>query len=294
MADRLLGAAATRAGASIVAAVTTDLVADVQRRHDLSPTATAAVGRLVTGAVLLSANLGEKQRISLQISGDGPIGTLVADAWLAGESTIGARGYARNGRVELPVNSRGKFDVAGALGAGLLQVTRSYEVGQPYVGVVPLHSGEIAEDLAAYLAKSEQIPSVVALGVLADPSGVVAAGGVLARMLPGASEAEIASLEERTRAMPSVTSLIAQGADPAQLIALLLGDETLGGTQTVDVAFACTCTKRKVETVLRGLGRTELERLSREREETEATCEFCRRRFVFTRPELQALAEMVK
>jgi molecular chaperone Hsp33 len=238
--------------------------------------------------------LGAKERISLQISGDGPIGTLVADAWLAGEGAIGARGYAGNGRVELPVNARGKFDVAGALGTGSLQVTRSYEVGQPYVGVVPLHSGEIGEDLAAYLAKSEQIPSVVALGVLADPRGVVAAGGVLARMLPGASEAEIASLEERARAMPPVTSLIAGGADPAHLIARLIGNETLGATQTVDVAFACTCTKQKVETVLRALGRAEIERLSRDQEETEAICEFCRRRFVFTGSELQTLAETVK
>ncbi len=292
MPDRLLGASAFASGSSAVSAVTTGLVTEIRQRHDLSPTATAAVGRLVTGAVLLAANLGERERISLQISGDGPIGMLVADAWLLDERTIGARGYARNGRVDLPVNARGKFDVSGALGSGSLHVTRSYEIGQPYVGVVPLHSGEIAEDLAAYLANSEQIPSVVALGVLADPRGVVAAGGVIARMLPGAVESEIAALEDRAAAMPPVTSLIAQRPDPLFLLEQLLGDDAAGTDRSMDIVFACTCTKGKVENVLRALGHDELERLQSEREETEATCEFCRRRFTFTREEIQALQEM--
>lgn len=291
MADRLLVAAAAIAGASVVAAVTTDLVAEVQRRHDLSPTATAAVGRLVTGAVLLGANLGDGERISLQISGDGPIGALAADAWVLDGERIGARGYARNGRVELPVNARGKFDVAGALGTGMLRVTRSYAVGQPYVGVVPLRVGEIAEDLAAYLADSEQIPSVVALGVLADPRGVVAAGGVIARMLPGAGDDEIAVLEARARAMPPVTTILAQNPDPGHILTHLLGETRAESDRSANVAFACTCTKPKVEMVLRSLGRDELKRLAQEREHTEAICEFCRRRFSFTREEVRALAE---
>lgn len=246
---------------------------------------------VVTGATLLAASLSERERISLQITGDGPIGMLVADAWLIDAETIGARGYARNGRAELPVNARGKFDVAGLLGSGTLRVTRSYETGQPYVGVVPLHSGEIAEDLAEYLAKSEQIPSVVALGVLADPRGVVAAGGVIGRMLPGATEAEIAAMEERARAMPPVTTLVAKRPDPLYLLAQMLGDDTSRAERSMAIEFACSCTKRKVENVLRSLGRDELERLRAEREETEATCEFCRRRFTFTRDQMKALAE---
>ena len=290
MPDRLLAASAAASGSSVVAAVTTGLVAEIQRRHDLSPTATAAVGRLVTGAAMLAANLGERERISLQIAADGPIGMLVADAWLLDERTVGARGYVRNGSVELPVNARGKFDVSGALGSGSLRVTRSFETGQPYVGVVPLHSGEIAEDLAAYLINSEQIPSVVALGVLADPRGVAAAGGLIARMLPGAGESEIAALEARALAMPPVTSSIARQPDPLFLLEQLLGEEPMGTGRSMNVAFACTCTKRKVENILRSLGGEELERLQNEREQTEATCEFCRRRFSFTRAELKALA----
>ena len=193
MPDSLVAASNLEAGVALVAAITTDLVAEIRNRHDLWPTATAAVGRLATGAALFSASLKGNERISLQIAGDGPLGSLAADAWLLDEHTAGARGYARNGRVELPIDARGKFDVAGAIGDGSLQVTRSSDIGQPYVGVVPLQSGEIAEDLAVYLAQSEQIPSIVALGVLANPSGVVAAGGILARALPGADERALAS-----------------------------------------------------------------------------------------------------
>lgn len=293
MPDLLLGATAG-SGASIFAAVTTDLVAEVQRRHDLSPTATAAVGRLVTGAVLFGAGLALRERISLQISGDGPIGTVAADAWLLDDRTVGARGYARNGRAELPIDARGKFDVAGVIGDGLLQVTKSYEVGQPYVGVVPLQSGEIAEDLAAYLAKSEQIPSVVALGVLANPNGVVAAGGVLAQVLPGAGDAAIARLEARAGAMPPVTKVIAERPDARHLLQQLSGDEDLRSQRSMDVRFACLCTKRKVEAALLGLGAVELQRMNREREETEATCEFCQRRYVFTRGEIEALVDRLE
>ena len=177
------------------------------------------MGRLVTGAALLSANLKGRERISLQIAGQGPIGGLTADAWLLADDVIGARGYARNPHADLPIDARGKFDVAGAIGAGVLQVTKSYEVGQPYVGVVPLHSGEIAEDVAAYLARSEQIPSVVALGVLANPGGVVAAGGVIAQVLPGTDESAIAQLERRAVAMPPVTAIVAERPEARRLIA---------------------------------------------------------------------------
>ena len=289
MPDLLLGATAADSGATIFAAVTTDLVAEIQHRHDLSPTATAAVGRLVTGAVLFGASLALRERVSLRISGDGPIGTLAADSWLLDERTVGARGYARNGRAELPIDARGKFDVAGAIGDGVLQVTKSYDIGQPYVGVVPLHSGEIAEDLAAYLAKSEQVPSVVALGVLANPSGVVAAGGVLAQVLPGVGDVALANLEERARAMPPVTKLIAERPDAHNLLRQLSGNDDLRSHLSMEVRFACLCTKRKVEAALLGLGRAELERMSGERDETEATCEFCQRRYVFTRAEVEAL-----
>lgn len=289
MPDTLLTASAPEAGVALVAAITTDLVREIRDRHDLWPTAIAAVGRITTGAALLRANLKRNERISLQIAGDGPLGTLAADAWLLDDGTAGARGYARNARVDLPIDARGKFNVAGAVGAGSLQVTRSSNVGQPYVGVVPLRSGEIAEDLAVYLAQSEQIPSVVGLGVLANPNGVVAAGGILAQALPGADESALAELERRAAHMPPVTELIANGADPAMLMRQLAGGWELRSQQEMSVRFACLCSRVKVEAVLLGLGADELRRLAGERDRSEAVCEYCKTGYYFTAAEIEAL-----
>ncbi|HTU82603.1 MAG TPA: Hsp33 family molecular chaperone HslO [Candidatus Acidoferrales bacterium] len=294
MPDRVLAAAAPDAGIAFLAATTTELVADAQRRHDLWPTAAAAVGRLLTGAVLFGANLKGHERVSLQIAGSGPLRSAVAEAWLLDERTIGARAYAANPHVDLPIDERGKFDVSGAIGEGTLQVTRSYEIGQPYVGVVPLHSGEIAEDLAAYLARSEQIPSVVALGVLANPQGIAAAGGVLAQVLPGADDAAVARLEARATAFPPVTSTIAGGGDAHALLHQLAVDLELRSHRTVEVRFACTCTPEKVEAALLGLGAEELARMSGERGETEAVCEYCKTPYAFTSGEIRALAARLR
>ncbi|HZZ65536.1 MAG TPA: Hsp33 family molecular chaperone HslO [Candidatus Baltobacteraceae bacterium] len=294
MPDLLISASAPDAGFALVAGITTDLVREAQERHGLSPTATAAVGRLTTGAALLGSSLKGRERISLQISGDGPLGTVVADAWLIDDERIAARGYAENPQVDLPLNDLGKFDVAGAVGSGSMHVTKSYEVGQPYVGVVPLYSGEIAEDIAAYLVNSEQIPSIVALGVLADPGGVKAAGGVIAQLLPGADESAVAKLEERALAMPPITKLIAGGADAHALLHALAGEAELRSHRTIDVQFSCRCTREKVEAALLGLGADELNKMARERPETEATCEFCKKMYVFTSDEVSDLAERLR
>jgi len=290
MPDTLLATSNLEAGIALIAAITTDLVAEIRDRRDLWPTATAAVGRLATGAALFGAALKGSERISLQIAGDGPLGTIAADAWMLDERTAGVRGYARNARVDLPIDVRGKFDVVGAIGSGSLQVTRSDDIGQPYVGVVPLRSGEVAEDLAVYLAQSEQIPSIVALGVLANPSGVLAAGGFLARALPGADERALARLETRAANMPPVTQLIAQRADAGALLRELAGDLELRAQREMEVRFACRCNRVKVEAVLLGLGPDELVKLTHERDRTEATCEYCKTRYVFTADEIRELA----
>ena len=182
------------------------------------------MGVLRRAPLSLAASLKGNERISLQIAGDGPLGRLAADAWFLDERTAVRAAMLATDASSCRSTPRGKFDVAGAVGEGSLQVTRSSDIGQPYVGVVPLQSGEIAEDLAVYLAQSEQIPSVVALGVLANPSGVVAAGGILARALPGADERALAALEARAAGMPPVTQLIAQRADAGTLLRELAGD----------------------------------------------------------------------
>jgi molecular chaperone Hsp33 len=289
MADLIVSASAPDAGVAFVCAITTDLVTQARSRHDLAPTATAALGRLMTAAALLGTDLQAAERTSLQIFGDGPIGGLSAEAWRLGDG-IRVRGRVRRPFTDLPLNERGKFDVAGAIGAGVLQVTRSYEIGQPYVGVVPLRSGEIAEDVAAYLGESEQIPNVVSLGVLADPNGVRAAGGLIARVLPGADESVVAQLEERALSMASITSMILEGADARALMNAIAGDLPLRARQELAVAYACLCTREKVETVLVGLGADELRALAAQ-PEAEIACEFCKRRYDFNSAQMQALIE---
>ena len=291
MTDSLISASAPDAGITLVAAITTDLVREIQSRNDLAPTATAAVGRLSTASVLFGSTLKGAERITLQISGDGPIGSLTADAWRLDATTIGARGYARNPHTELPLNARGKFDVAGIVGSGYLQVTKSYSVGQPHNGIVPLRSGEIAEDVAAFLVQSEQIPSIVALGVLANPQGVQVAGGILAQVLPGASEATLALLEERAQTMPAITTLIAGGATASEILRAVAGDGKLHEHPRVNVTFACFCTRNRVEIALLTHGADDVRRMASERRETIATCEFCKKNYTFTSDELIALAE---
>ncbi len=293
MPDRLSTASAPAAGIAFAAIVTTDLVGEMRDRHDLSPLATAAVGRLTSGAVLLAAGLKGRERISLQIASDGPIGGLAADAWLLNEHTIGVRGYTRNPRVDLPLNECGKFDVAAALGSGSLHVMKTHDVGRPYTGVVPLHTAEIAEDIATYLTRSEQIPSAVALGVLAGPSGVVAAGGLVVQALPGADESAVAELERRARALPPVTQLVSGGADADALIREIAGDLALREHRSLGVAFACLCSREKVESALIGLGTEDLQRMASERERTKASCEYCGHQYDFSSEELLDLSSRV-
>jgi molecular chaperone Hsp33 len=249
---------------------------------------------LLTGAALLGASLKGKEKLTLQIASDGPLRGIVADVQLNGPGEIGARAYARRPNVDVPLNERGKFDVGRAVGKGYLQVTRSFEVGQPYVGIVDLRSGEIGDDIAGYLMNSEQIPSVVALGVLANPGGIKAAGGIVAQVLPGADERTIERLEARAHAMPPVTTLIDDGATPERLVAALAGELAVRYTRAYDVAFTCTCSRERVERALLGLGREELEKIAREEPQTEAVCEFCKTAYVLSRDEVLGLVERLE
>lgn len=289
MPDRILTATASNGSFSIATGITTDLVRELQSRLELSPTASAAVGRLATAAALLGTSLKGKERLSMQVAASGPLGSISADVAMLSPGVLGVRGYARAPAAELPLNARGKFDVAGAVGDGHLQVTRSYEVGQPYVGIVALASGEIAEDVAAYLADSQQIPSVVALGVLANPSGIVAAGGAIAQVMPGADERTIAALERRAGEMAPITEQIESGALAEALADSLAGDLELRHVRDYEVRFSCRCTRQKVQTALLGLGRDELAKIAREQQSTEAVCEFCKKRYVLSRDEVTSL-----
>lgn len=288
MSDLLLAASAPDAGIAIAAGITTELVRDLQAVHGLSPTVTAAVGRLATAAALLGTGLKGLERVSLHVLGDGPVGGLSAEAWLIDEHTVGTRARAHHPHVDLPPNERGKFDVAGIIGEGRLQVIKTYTIGQPYSGVVPLRSGEIAEDVAAYLAFSEQIPSIVALGVLANPAGVAAAGGAIAQVLPGADERAIAALETRAAKLRPVTALVADGYDADALLREVAGEIPLRARRELRVTFACLCARERVAAALMSLDPNERAAMQ-EDDETEVVCDYCRKTYLFSRDEIANL-----
>jgi molecular chaperone Hsp33 len=289
--DHIVTATAADGSISIAAGITTALVGDAQTRHNTAPTATAALGRLMTGAALFGASLKGRERVTLQIASDGPLRGLVSDAQLIAAKTIGVRGFTNVPGVDLPPNPRGKLDVGGAVGRGRLQVTKSHEVGRPYIGVVPLVSGEIGDDLASYLANSQQIPSVVALGVLVNSKGVVVAGGAVAQVMPGADERTIAELEERVRAMPAITAQIDAGAGAEEIARTIAGSIALRSFGEFTVEPWCRCSREKVELALLSFGHDELIDMAARDPQTDAICDFCRESYVFSKAEVRALAE---
>jgi len=289
MPDELVCARAAGGAVRLIAATTTELVREAQARHGFSPTASAAVGRLLTGAVLLCSTLKTGDRLSIQLAGNGPLGGAAAEAAVLDDGTLGARAYARVPTAELPLNEHGKFDVGGVVGRGTLHVTKSFAVGQPYVGIVPLVSGEIGDDLAAYLWDSEQVPSIVALGVLAKPNGIAAAGGAIAQILPGADESILAGIEEHARRMPHVTAQMSEGAGASDLALTLAGSLDVRFLERSAIAFRCRCSREKVEVALLGLGRDQLEEMAATNEDAQAVCEYCKTAYVFSPDEVGAL-----
>ncbi|HEV2037999.1 MAG TPA: Hsp33 family molecular chaperone HslO [Candidatus Eremiobacteraceae bacterium] len=280
-------ASALAAGDSvrIVAARTTTMVANAQDRHGCSPTVTAALGRLLTGAALMGTFLKGRERITLQINGDGPVRALVADVRTGGR----VRGYPLRPRAELPLNASGKFDVGGIVGRGFLHVTRTFDTGLPYTSAVPLATGEIGDDLAEYFAHSEQVPSVVGVGVLANPQGVIAAGGFLAHLLPGADETTVSALEDNVAGLPHVSALVREGASPEEIVALVAGRLGVRVSHLAAISFTCSCNRERVSKVLVGLGPAELDQMANAQNETEVTCDFCGQRYYFSPQEIREL-----
>src|SRR5574337_96324 len=261
-----------------MAAVTTAAVDLARRRHRTAPTATAALGRMLTAAGLLGAALKRGQTVMVQIQGDGPLGGALAMSDAVGT----VRGYVTNPHVHLPLTARGKLDVGGAVGRGTLHVTLDLGLRVPYHGSVPLISGEIAEDLASYLVVSHQIPSVVALGVLVAPTErVMAAGGLIVQVMPGTDERVVAYLEQRAQVLPAVTSMISTGQTPEEMVDAVLGTIVSRVVERGPVRFRCRCSRGKVQQVLISLGAAELREILAEQGQVEVHCNFCSARYVF-------------
>jgi len=273
-----------------LACVTTGLVDEARRRHGASPTASAALGRAITGGALMGGLLKSGQRVALKFEGNGPLGKIIVEA----DSKGNVKGYVRVPGIDLPVRD-GKLDVSGAVGgSGFLTVTKDLGLREPYRGVVRLFTGEIAEDLAYYLTESEQIPSAVGLGVYVEPDNrVSAAGGFLIQSFPPYDEKTVDELTRRIERIPSVTDQIRAGKSPEDLLAALFEGIPYDILGTLDLAYLCSCSRQEVERALVALGREEILSLWRDKGETDVTCEFCRKTYHFGRGDLQRLSQQM-
>ncbi len=279
---------ATVGDARIYVARTTRLVRKLSLRHNLSHLATAALGRTVTGALLLAATMKNEEGVGIKVTGDGPI------QGITGEAQGGiARGYVGNPDVYLPPKN-GHLDVGGAVGNGTLSVTRYTAGAKPFTGTAELVDGEIADDLTRYLYTSEQTPSSVGLGVLVDETGdVQAAGGWFIQALPNCSEETLEKLDKNVRHTPYVSSLIDMGFTPERIIQMLGKDMEVEILDSYPLHFGCRCSRERVEGVLETLPKKELKQLA-EDEKTEITCPYCNAKYEFSQEEMQHLAQKAK
>ena len=277
--------------APIRAAVITarSMVERARQIHRTLPVATAALGRCLMAASLLGSQLKEHNgSVTLRIKGDGPLEGLTVVADSAGNT----RGYVLNPQAQVPDKGPGKLDVGGAVGKGTLTVIKDLCLKEPYVGTIPLVSGEIAEDVTAYLAESEQIPSACALGVLVDrDQSVLQAGGYLLQLLPGADESTAARLEENVAALGPVSRALEDGLTGRALLERVLTGFEPEILASQPVAYRCYCTRERVNRALISLGRQELEDMIRTQGGAEITCQFCDRIYRFTAAELEVLAQ---
>jgi|SRR5688572_9983288 len=276
--DKLIHATAAGGSIRVLSAITTGVVAEAVRRHQPAPTATAALGRVLTGTLLMAGTLKDFDRLTVKMECSGAIGGIVAEATTEG----GVRGYVKNPDADVPWRHDGKFNVRGVIGTGMFYVIREsgFDIGlhrEPYTGSVPLVSGEIAEDFAFYLAKSEQIPSAVLLGVLLQNSEpyVAASGGVFVQMMPGANPHLITMIEDTIGRAPHLTSVIGADATPHDLARLALGEIDFEVLEERDVEFRCNCSMERARTLIGSLGRDEVESMLAEDRGAVMSCGFC-------------------
>ena len=280
---------ATAADAQIRAfAVTSrELTEAARAAHNTSPVVTAALGRLMAGALMMGGMLkDEKDILTLQIRGAGSVHGITATADAAGH----VKGYADNPQAMMSPNSVGKLDVGGVIGAGVLHVMKDMGLKEPYVSTITLQTGEIADDLTYYFAASEQVPSVVALGVLMNRDNTVRqAGGFIVQLMLFTSEEIISRLEEKLTKITSVTELLEEGKTPEELLESVLGELGLEITDRMPVSFRCDCSRERVEKVLLSLGKKDLQEMIDEGKEVELHCHFCNRNYTFSVEEVERL-----
>lgn len=288
--DQIIRMLAKDAPIKAMAIQARDLVERARSIHHTLPVATAALGRTLMAASMMGDQLKEEDgSVTLRFSGGGPLGNILA----VSDSGGNVRGYVQNGQVELPLKGPAKLDVGRAVGTeGSLTVIKDLRLKEPYVGTVPLVSGEIAEDITAYFAESEQIPTACALGVLVDTDlSVAAAGGYLIQLLPGADDAVIDRIEAGIQRVGTVTQHLSKGMTAEELLRAVLADFELELLETVPVEYRCYCSRERMKNALRSMGKQELRALIAEQGRAELTCQFCDAVHIFEKDELEALAE---
>lgn len=287
MSDYIVRATAANAQIRAFACTTRDMAEAARQAHNTSPVVTAALGRLMAAGAMMGAMLkGEEDILTLQIKSDGPVKGLTVTA----DSKGNVKGYANVADVILPANSKGKLDVAKAVGPGFLTVIKDMGMKEPYSGQTMLKTSEIAEDLTYYFAASEQIPSSVGLGVLMEKNNTVkCAGGFIVQLMPFAEDGVIDRLEKNLQRITSVTGLLEEGRTPEQLLELILDGLEPEILDTMKTGFHCNCSRQRVEKALVSIGRKELQEMIDDGKPIEMNCHFCNTNYSFTVEELKEL-----
>lgn len=293
MSDILVRGQSTDGAVRIFVAVTTELAEKARTVHGASPVAAAALGRTLTAAAIMGQNLkNDTDSITIQFMGDGPIGNVVAVT----DNKSHVRGYVSNPYVDLPLNEKGKLDVGGAVGGGQLNVISDLGMKEPYSGQVPIISGEIAEDLTYYYAKSEQIPTAISLGVLVDTDcSVKCAGGFMIQLMPGATEEIAGIIEDKMKIVPPVTKMLEDGMTAEDILfAVTDGFSMIMQNESVKPEYKCTCSRERMKNAVISVGKKEIRDIIDEDGKCEVECRFCNNKYVFERDELEEMHERAK
>lgn len=292
MADKLTRAITKDGFFKISAVVSTETVEQSRKFHNSSPVATAALGRLLTAGLLMGGELKEDNaKLTLQMSGDGPLGRVIVSANSKGE----VKGYAENPQIDMPLNEKGKLDVGGAIGKGTLSVIKDLGLKEPYIGQVAIQTGEVGDDLAYYFMQSEQVPSVVALGVLVDRDfSVKCAGGFIIQVMPECNDESLTMLENSIAGIMSVTEMLSQGMDGVDMIKYaMLGFDT-EVLEESEVGYVCDCSRERMERAIVSLGKAEIDAIIKEQGQAEIVCSFCNKPYVFNTEELEAMRDRAR
>lgn len=264
--------------------VTTNMVNELQRSHQTWPVATAALGRAASIGGMMGLLLKGEERLTVQFKGDGPIGSIVVDADAEGH----VRGYVEHPQIHLPSNAAGKLDVGGAVGRGMLYIMRDLGLRDIYRGSAEIQTGEVADDFTYYFAVSEQTPSAVGAGVLVDTdNSVIVSGGFIVQLLPGHTEEDVRTLEENVAHIPSVTDALAKSTSAQDMLNRLLPDAKI--LEEKQLVFRCSCSRERLEGMLKSLGSVEIQALIDEQGEAEVICHFCNERYRFDKSQLTEL-----